>query len=232
MDGMILFLKPSVEQKAALDQLLLNLQDPPRHAATGESNPEQYADWFALVSRRRKRLRTGWNRGSSYRLDGRRRSAHHVQRNQRAQSRRFHANSAVSSVAQSLRQYAKSFHSPGARGLSRANKRSDAARRAVFLWGHNVREHATLAPGDAAIYDCSGMMRRDRSSSASLKYGIHREFVPSMESPTLATADRAQQTLARPPKSPPAVPVLTVERRRASTSYEDQRDERRQTLRR
>ncbi len=48
MDGMILFLKPSVEQKAALDQLLLDLQDPASTRYHRWLNPEQYADWFAI----------------------------------------------------------------------------------------------------------------------------------------------------------------------------------------
>jgi uncharacterized protein (TIGR03437 family) len=48
MDGLILFLKPSAAQKASLDRLLMDLQDPASSRYHQWLTPEQYAEQFAI----------------------------------------------------------------------------------------------------------------------------------------------------------------------------------------
>jgi uncharacterized protein (TIGR03437 family) len=48
MGGLVLFMKPSAQQKAALDQLLVDVQDPASKSYHQWLTPEEYADRFAV----------------------------------------------------------------------------------------------------------------------------------------------------------------------------------------
>jgi uncharacterized protein (TIGR03437 family) len=67
MDGLILFLKPSAAQKTAIDQLLIDLQDPISARYHQWLTPEQYADQFAISSSDASKITT-WLQAQGFQI--------------------------------------------------------------------------------------------------------------------------------------------------------------------